>query len=290
VLSRFRVVRPLGTGGMGLVYEVERISDARPLALKLLRVRAPGSLARFAREAEIAAQVSHPNVVSIVDLDVSEAGGLFLVMELVRGTTLEQESARYGDERWAIPILHQIALGLAAIHKQGVVHRDLKPSNVLLQPGSAGGDAPIAKIADFGIASLRTDEDWDKAALGSEPGADPSARLTRTGIIMGTLPYMAPEVMWGARTATFRSDLYSFGIIAYQVLAKEYPRFEAVASADAAPSRARARSLARVRPELPAELVALVDRALSPEPGDRPSADELAGGLLPRQLAQSSGA
>ena len=152
VAGRYRVVRPIASGGMGSVYEVERMSDGAPFALKVLHGRnEPLALARFAREAQIAAQIHHENVVSIVDMDVDAEGYVFLVMDLVRGVTLSEVRDRFGDPGFAIPVLRQIAEGLAAIHELGIVHRDLKPANILvIDPDGS----PKVKITDFGVAML----------------------------------------------------------------------------------------------------------------------------------------
>jgi serine/threonine protein kinase len=154
--GRYVVVRALGKGGMGAVYEVERLTDGRRFALKIMAGRISGAAAaRFAREAEIAARVVDDNLVPVVDLGGADTGALFLVMELVKGETLDAERARYGDVPWALEILPQIARGLRALHAAGVVHRDLKPGNVLLEAREDG--ALHARIADFGISHLEAD-------------------------------------------------------------------------------------------------------------------------------------
>ncbi len=173
VQGRYRVLRPLGEGGMGTVYEVTRIADGRRLALKLAREVDGESLARLAREAQTASTVSHPNVVGIVDVDVAPSGFLYLVMELVEGTSLYEHRPRFGDPVWAVPVLRQIADGLAALHRAGVVHRDLKPGNVLVTPavaaeGGVHGRGPQVKISDFGIA-LNNTERFSKLLAGELP-------------------------------------------------------------------------------------------------------------------------
>ncbi|MCU0675761.1 MAG: serine/threonine protein kinase [Myxococcota bacterium] len=164
VQDRYRVVGPLGTGAMGAVYEVERLGDGRRFALKLTHDLDATALARLAREARIAASIRNPHVVGVVDVDVSSHGFLFVVLELVRGTTLRDQRAHFGDHAWAAPILAQIADGLAALHAAGIVHRDLKPANVLLT-----GDllAPVARIADFGVSRLESEADVVAASAGS---------------------------------------------------------------------------------------------------------------------------
>jgi hypothetical protein len=210
--ARYEIVRPLGEGGMGAVFEVKRITDGQSLALKV--VTGPVSRAstqRFAREAEIGARLRHPNLVPIVDVGIAPHGAPFLVMELIKGTSLEEHRERFGDETWARPILLQIARGLLALHAAKVVHRDLKPGNVLLS-----GDEPslLARIADFGISRLN-----EVAIDGSAPTA---AKLTGTNAMLGTPFYMAPELAHG-RAADAAADIFAFGIVAYEMLTGRGP-------------------------------------------------------------------
>ncbi len=277
VEDRYRVVGELGAGGMGAVYLVERVKDARRFALKVHQAGGTGtSLARLAREAQLASQISHPNIVTIVDVDVSQSGVLYIVMEYVEGHSLADLHDRFGDVAWALPILQQIAEGLAAIHEASVVHRDLKPANVLI----AGG---VAKIADFGISArmdgaLDTpgplDVTVDVASLPPEPPNVSS--LTATGAIMGTPLYMAPEAARGARKAQPASDVFSFGVIAFELLTGKLP-FDA--SSVVARLRGRSSppppSVGATRPEIDATLADLVDRCLSADPAARPTAKDL---------------
>ena len=224
--ARYRVVRALGEGAMGAVFEVERLTDTQRLALKLVtgQVSAANTV-RFAREAEIGARVHHRNLISIVDVGVAEAGAPFLVMELVQGGSLEDQRARFGDVAWGLPILRQIALGLCALHEAGVIHRDLKPGNVLLD-GAAGEAAPVAKISDFGIS--RFGELGDGSGISPEAntlGAAASRKpnLTGTGALLGTPYYMAPEAARGGRSVDAAADMFAFGILAYEVLTGRPP-------------------------------------------------------------------
>jgi serine/threonine-protein kinase len=234
---------------MGTVYEVERVSDGKHLALKSLsEVADREALVRFAREAQIAAQLDHPNVVSVLDVDVSKSGMLFLVMELVSGSTLAAQTERWGDAAWARPILKQIAEALAAMHARGIVHRDLKPSNVLV-------DGSVVKVSDFGIASLRPADDGDSTL---------TKGMTRTGAFMGTPHYMAPELAKGAREAQPSADLWSFGVVAHQLLTGRLPFAESpvVARLEGRPIQLT------IEDEL-------ARRCLSEDPGERPAAAEI---------------
>jgi len=230
-LGRYAVVRQLGAGAMGAVYEVERRSDGERLALKVMSTDAgPASLARFAREAEIAARLHHPNVVGIVDIDLLPSGVPFLVMEIVRGGSLEDQRRRFGDVPWALPVLAGLARGLEALHSASIVHRDLKPANVLLD------DRGTPKLADFGIAreqSAPLDVTLDASAharretlklaqLSPGQGSERDEPLTRAGALIGTPLYMAPELGRG-HGADMASDVYAFGLIAFELLCGKHP-------------------------------------------------------------------
>jgi hypothetical protein len=209
--ARYNIVRPLGAGGMGTVYEVVRVTDGQSLALKIVTgAHSRTSAVRFAREAEIGARVKHRNLVSIVDVGVASNGVPFLVMDLVTGASLEEHRNRFGDAAWALPILIQIASGIAALHECGIVHRDLKPANVLL---SGDHGAPLARISDFGISRFDQTLDGEAHTL---------AALTGTGALLGTPLYMAPEMAHGGRVDS-AADVFAFGIVAYEVLTGRLP-------------------------------------------------------------------
>jgi hypothetical protein len=278
--DRYRIVRAIGAGGMGVVYEAERTKDGRRFALKVLNgTTSRTALARFAREAQIVSQIDHRNVVSIVDVDVSPAGVMFIVMELVDGRSLEDQRDRWGDVPWALDVLAQVAEGLSAIHGLGIVHRDLKPGNILTR---TNGHEVLAKIADFGIArpEVTLAEQNVRASPESPtlpeatPASPVSGPLTETGVIVGTPRYMAPELIAGGKNARTASDVFSFGVLAFQLLANKYP-FEVAPSVAVTATSGKRRSIGEDVP-LDARVADVLDRCLAHDHATRPSARDLA--------------
>ncbi len=278
--DRYQVVRRLGAGGMGVVYEVARKRDARRLALKVLTT-APTAQAglRFTREAELGAGIQHPNVVAIIDVGLRKGITPFLVMELVEGGSLEEQRARFGDVPWALDMLRGVAAGLAALHETGVVHRDLKPSNVLV-------DGAVARICDFGIAKQVESES------GHEPPNPHGAtvelvrshsRLTATGALIGTPLYMAPEALT-ERSIGPAADVYAFGLIAYELLTGAFPL--ALVAPSLVAAAASPPSLARISGLSPG-IAKLLSACVSTDPGERPSAASIRD-LLQREVTSSS--
>ena len=273
--DRYRVSERLGAGAMGEVYRVERLDDGRTLAAKMIRGRVrPEALQRFTREAELAASIDHPHVVRVLDVDVSSAGELYLVMELVEGSSLEELRGCYGDKVFALTIMRHVASALAAVHAGGVVHRDLKPANVLVAPG------PFAKVADFGIASSVAEVAGAQpagealAATMDAPAVMATPRLTQTGAILGTPLYMAPELLSGMGPAGPPADLFAFGLIAYQLAGG--------VALDTSPDartffrRAELRPFATIASWLSPALAELLERCVDEDPSKRPTAAELA--------------
>lgn len=302
VEDRYRVVGALGSGGMGTVYEVERLHDHRRLALKVTLETRGFALARLAREAQIATRVRHPNVVAVVDTDVAKAGYVYLVMELVEGCSLADIDGRR-DVRWCLNVLVQVLEGMSALHAQGIIHRDLKPGNVLLT-----GDmerAPAVKLTDFGISRApaeasvpppaqqrpedpptirssprapevpgRTDTD----ILGRRPHATKALagtpQLTRTGAISGTPSYVAPELAKASGAMGPAVDVFSFGVVAYRLFTGAAPHAEAplLARVD---GREPPPHVPLDVPHLPKRVARLIDACLSFAPESRPGTDEL---------------
>ena len=201
--ERYLVRGTLGTGGMGQVVLADDSVLGRPVALKRLHAStAPHGTARFRREARVGASLSHPNLVSIYDI-VDDGEDLVIVMEYVEGETLRETLLRgpLAPER-ALEVLGAVAAGLDHAHAQGVVHRDVKPANVLL-----GRDGTV-KLADLGVAAV----------------AD-RTRITASGAVLGTLPYMAPEQLEGAE-AQPAGDVYALGAVAFETLSGQKARPE----------------------------------------------------------------
>jgi predicted ATPase/tRNA A-37 threonylcarbamoyl transferase component Bud32 len=298
----YRVIRPIGAGGMGSVYEVERTTDSVRLAAKVLS-RSPDrdSLGRFAREAQILASLNHPNLISIFDIDVTCEGGLYIVMELVSGSSLRQHSERFGDVQWGLSILRQVAEALSVLHAQSIVHRDLKPENILVM--SAPGHArPVVKLVDFGIsivlnaardrmgpmtadmpenaaehsASFRYDVTQDAAEV-----VNGSTRqiLTKTGMLIGTPLYMAPELAHGSKNAQPHADVFSLGVLAFELLVGSLPfTYPPVLSGGLGKGLIVPPILRRC-PDLPPALAELFERCLAVNPAERPGAHEIAAAL-----------
>src|SRR6185436_13448421 len=224
--GKYRLDERLGEGATGVVYRALHLGLKKSFAVKLLKTGSldPFSLARFRREAEALGQLRHPHVVEVTDfgIDAAAGGASYLVMELLDGETLADFCRGQGPlplER-ALPLLDAIAAAVDAAHAQGVLHRDLKPGNVLLGTTPEGG--PLVKVLDFGLAEIsgmQPEAIEAHAGEGLEAGSD---RLTATGSLLGTPLYVAPELIW-QQVASRATDLYSFGVIAYELLAGHPP-------------------------------------------------------------------
>jgi eukaryotic-like serine/threonine-protein kinase len=212
--GRYRIERLLGSGGMGSVYRAEHVLMRKACAVKVLHremTQVKEVVARFEREAVAAARIEHPNVAAATDFGQLENGSFYLVLEFIEGKSLSKLIADQGPvpEERALLITRQIADALAAAHAAGIVHRDLKPDNVMLVTKDGSND--FVKVLDFGIAKVKIEE----------PGADHQA-LTRLNTVMGTPEYMSPEQARG-ETVDHRADLYTTGIILYEMLTGTSP-------------------------------------------------------------------
>ena len=256
-VSHYRVMEKLGQGGQATAYKAEDLRLNRPVVIKVLRPELAANQAarrRFEREALLCSALDNPNIAAI--FDTGESGGLcYIVMQYAEGVTLKElMSGRPLEVMTALAIAAQIADALAVAHASGIVHRDIKPSNVIV---SSSGQA---KVLDFGLAKLLAHPD-------AEVDADDS--LTDVGVPYGSLGYGSPEQALGQR-ADHRSDVFSLGVVLYQMLTGHLPfpganpleRIRAVIHDDALP-------LVRFNPRLPAALQPILDRALAKDPAHR---------------------
>jgi tetratricopeptide (TPR) repeat protein len=263
ISGRYRIVRSLGRGGMGEVYEAEDLELKERVALKTLLLAIAGDermIARFKQEIQLARKISHPNVCRVFDLARHPADGsspetiVFLTMELLDGETLAARLQREGRlaPHAALPLLDQIAEALDAAHRVGVIHRDLKPSNVMLARASEG---PRAVVTDFGLARSFV------------PTGETTATLS--GHIVGTLDYLAPELLTG-HAATVASDIYALGMVAYKMVTGSLP-FAAETPLAAAILRSKVPVLAprSVVPALDPDWDRAIVRALDADPTRR---------------------
>ncbi|MCA1650829.1 MAG: serine/threonine protein kinase [Acidobacteria bacterium] len=216
--GKYRIEQLLGRGGMGAVYRARDMRLDRLIALKVVRAELLGDAEarrRFRREAQIVARLQHPAIVAVYDYGTFADAGAYLVMELVRGEDLRRVLLREGriDPDRAARILSTVCAAIEAAHREGVLHRDLKPENILLP----GGEVE-AKVLDFGVAKVITDEPRDEQTT----AADTGSISTVEGMIIGTPAYMAPEQLRGA-PPDGRTDVCSLGVIAYEMLSGELP-------------------------------------------------------------------
>lgn len=264
VLSgRYRIVRHLARGGMADVYEAEDTLLNRSVAVKILHANFASDeafVARFRREAQAAANLSHPNIVAIYDWGQDERT-YFMVMELVQGRTLREILKSGGAilPQRAAEITAEAAAALSVAHQHGVFHRDVKPGNIMITPDGT------VKVMDFGIARA----------------LDDSEELTRTGAVIGTATYFSPEQAQGL-PADERSDVYSLGILLYEMLAGKPPftgespvavAYQHVSEAAVSPDQ--------INPEAPRELGAIAEHAIRKDPSERyQSAEEMRADLI----------
>jgi serine/threonine-protein kinase len=251
-LADFRVLRHLGQGGMGQVYLAEQVSLKRPIALKILKADVaanPTSLQRFKAEAEAVARATHANIVQVYAF--GEIDGLYyMALEYVEGLNLREYLVKKGPP--ALPltlsIMRQVAAALQRAGELGIVHRDIKPENILLTRKGA------VKVADFGLSRCFTTD---------QPG------LTQSGVTMGTPLYMSPEQIEGKELDP-RSDIYSFGVTCYHVLAGD-PPFRGHTAFEIALRHVQSEpeDLRKIRPDLPAELCAIVRKMMAKHPDMR---------------------
>jgi len=276
--GKYRLERRLGSGGMGVVYRARHVGLDRPFAVKLIRSphlphAGGGSFAeRFRVEARALGLLKHPHVVTVTDygVDARDGGLPYLVMECLEGRTLREIALAEGGlpfER-ALPLLEAIARAVDYAHGRGVLHRDLKPGNVLVSENSRG--APAVKILDFGLARL-AGRGEARGPAGAAPGPPPARpMLTERGGVAGTPAYMAPELARGG-SASPASDIYSFGVLAYEVLVGRPPFHGTLPEIRAAHLLAAPPRPSALQRGLPVELDGPLASALQKDPDDRPA-------------------
>jgi serine/threonine-protein kinase len=248
--DRYPIERVLGQGGMATVYLADDPKHHRKVAVKVMRPELAESLGadRFLREVEISAQLTHPHILPVYDSGAID-GVLYYVMPYVEGESLQQRIEREGQlpVEEALKVAREVAEALSYAHERGIIHRDIKPANIMMSRGHA-------LVADFGIAR----------AMGGE------AKLTQTGVAIGTPQYMSPEQATGASGVDGRSDVYAMGCVLYEMLAGEPPFTGRTAQAIIARSLTETpRPLASSRAGLPTALDVAVTRALAKNPADR---------------------
>jgi eukaryotic-like serine/threonine-protein kinase len=258
-LGQYRLVRRLGTGGMGEVHLAEHGLLKRPCAIKLIRPdrsRDPGLLRRFEREVRATSRLTHPNIVEVYDFGLTPGGAFYYVMEFLPGLTLGELVDRHGPlpPGRVVYVVRQVCEALHEAHRAGLIHRDIKPGNVIV--GRYGGRADVAKLLDFGLVRSL--------------GDDRETHLTGEGQLLGTPDYISPEQAGGAAGAGPQSDLYSLGALTYYLITGWPPFVRAtVAEAIVAHLREPPSPPSAQRPDIPRDLEAVVLRCLAKDPAER---------------------
>ena len=257
--TRYQVTKKLGEGGMSYVYLAREVASGDEVAIKVLSPKLAtdrSSVERLRREAGLAMRLDHANVCRILRLGESEDGLIYLVMPFLNGELLSDREVRGGPMELGtgIDVLRQVCAGLHHAHELQIVHRDLKPENIMLVPEDGGRDRAV--VMDFGLAKERR--------------ADPAiAKLTATGIILGTPEFMSPEQIRG-RPLDARSDIYAVGIVAFEMFTGRLP-FQGRNAQEMMIARLRDQpmQLRQLRPDLPASLEKALGRALHASPDAR---------------------
>jgi eukaryotic-like serine/threonine-protein kinase len=260
--GKYRLVRLIGTGGMGAVYEGENLLIRRRVAIKVLHAGSTGNadaIRRFEREAQAAGEIGNDHILEVLDLGSLTNGDRYMVMEYLDGETLAARIERYGrlTPEQIAPIARQFLTALASAHAAGIIHRDLKPENIFILRSKAGR-ADYVKLIDFGISKF------------SRPFGDGEHRMTRADAVLGTPCYMSPEQARGARETDVRSDIYSCGVILFESVTGRLP-FEGESFNDLMFKIALsdAPSPLSIIPSLDPDFAWLINRAIARDPEAR---------------------
>lgn len=285
-LGNYRLLRVVGTGAMGAVYEAINQYLGRRVAVKVLHhhhAHDEGFVARFFREARASNRLSHPGVVDVFEVGKSSTGQPYIVMEFLDGETLAKRfpnsalptvTARTEHRICALRIAKQLADTLSVLHARGVIHRDLKPDNIYLCPDLSMEGGIRAKILDFGVAKIKHDGTINP--LSAIPGVS-DRHQTAIGDVLGTPTYMAPEQWLGSATVTDRADVYALGGILFELLAG-HPPFPTQVIGDLIRSHlyVDAPNLSQEAADIPKEVSALIATMLHKSPDGRPSMEQVA--------------
>ena len=276
--GKYLIEELIKSGGMGSVYRGRHILMDKRVAIKVLRpslAMDDAVVARFSREAKAASRISHPHAVNVTDFGESENGVVFLVMEYLDGRTLKEIIKSEGAMSLArtVEIVRQVSGALDAAHEQGVIHRDLKSDNIMLSQTNGG---EWAKVLDFGIAKIQ------------QPDGAFDMDITAANLVIGTPQYMSPEQCSHSGPIDARSDVYSLGIIVYEMLAGRVPfSGESPTVIMMKQVQDEPPSIFEFRPDLPAGIGSVVTRALAKQPADRfQSAGDLSRALNEVSLAE----
>src|SRR3990170_5152954 len=256
--ARYEVQKKLGEGGMSYVYEARELSSGESVAIKVLSPKLGAdhsSVERLRREAGLAMRLEHPNACRILRLGETEDGLIYLVMPYLKGELLSDREVKVGpmSPEVAVPLLVQACAGLHHAHQLHIVHRDLKPENIMLVPGPSGDQAVVM---DFGLAKE------SRAGSGL-------AKLTATGIILGTPEFMSPEQIRG-KDLDPRSDVYALGVVAFEMFTGKLP-FQGRNAQEMMIARLRGQPVPvrQIRPDFPPKLEKALMRSLEANPDNR---------------------
>ena len=292
VLGRYRLVRELGSGGMGTVYEAVHTELNRRVAVKVLHTQdsaSPEKLARFFNEAKTASLIEHRNVVTVFEFDRTPEGAAYIVMEYLAGDSLRLRLEKRPSQVQQKALLYsrQMAAALAATHRKQVIHRDLKPDNIMLVEDAEAPEGERVKILDFGIAKL-ANSDSERA----------TSVKTRTGQLLGTPTYMSPEQCRGTEVLDDKVDVYAMGVLLYEMLCG-HPPFQSQGLGDLMAMHLYADPvpLKSLEPEVNDALASLVASMLAKQPAQRPTMEQVAqtlvginhAGITPRAATSLSG-